>query len=515
MAEKRIVWGGHLLLLLVSVAFLHLFICPFTKVEESFNLQATHDILYHRLDFDKYDHHEFPGVVPRTFLGPLFLSVISSPFVFVSSLLDAPKFYSQLIVRASLGLCVTAALWHMQKEARKQFGSTVSSLFCLICASQFHLMFYSTRTLPNVFALPIGEFSLCFEVSFPLVLLKLTFQKFLLAVLLAFTAWMAQKHGQFVGLSAFVIVVFRSELCIFLGLMLLMSLLSRRLGLLRLLWYAAPSGILSLALTVAVDTFFWRKMLWPEGQVLWYNTILNKSSNWGTSPLLWYFYSAVPRGLGCTLLFVPLGLLDARMRPLLLPAVGFILVYSLLPHKELRFIIYTFPVFSLVAARGCSFILNNYRKSWMYKVGSVVVVGQLLVNALYSSVCLYISHHNYPGGQGMLELHRMLPPTADVSLHIDTYTAETGVSRFLQQNTNWRYDKREDVGPTSPEIQTFSHLLMEADDSRIQLLRNTHRPIAFIRGYHNIVVDTGRFPPASVQLERKTVLMERKTTPQR
>uniref|UniRef100_A0A8C7YW11 Mannosyltransferase n=1 Tax=Oryzias sinensis TaxID=183150 RepID=A0A8C7YW11_9TELE len=485
MAEKRIVWGGHLLLLLVSVAFLHLFICPFTKVEESFNLQATHDILYHRLDFDKYDHHEFPGVVPRTFVGPLFLSVISSPFVFVSSLLDAPKFYSQLIVRASLGLCVTAALWHMQKEARKQFGSTVSSLFCLICASQFHLMFYSTRTLPNVFALPI--------------------------VLLAFTAWMAQKHGQFVGLSAFVIVVFRSELCIFLGLMLLMSLLSRRLGLLRLLWYAAPAGILSLALTVAVDTFFWRKMLWPEGQVLWYNTILNKSSNWGisfppTRTHVWRSKTPIHMFLNCHSISADFSLT---------PSVGFVLVYSLLPHKELRFIIYTFPVFSLVAARGCSFILNNYRKSWMYKVGSVVVVGQLLVNALYSSVCLYISHHNYPGGQGMLELHRMLPPTADVSLHIDTYAAETGVSRFLQQNTNWRYDKREDVGPTSPEIQTFSHLLMEADDSRIQLLRNTHRPIAFIRGYHNIAVDTARFPPASVQLERKTVLMERKRTPQR
>lgn len=57
---------------------------------------------------------------------------------------------------------------------------------------------------------------------------------------------MAQKYGFFISLSALVIIVFRSELCILLGLMLLISLMSRKLGLLRLLYFAVPAGIMSI-----------------------------------------------------------------------------------------------------------------------------------------------------------------------------------------------------------------------------------------------------------------------------
>lgn len=64
---------------------LHLSVSPYTKVEESFNIQATHDVLTHGIPIGNsesqwrahFDHLTFTGPVPRTFLGPLALAAIS------------------------------------------------------------------------------------------------------------------------------------------------------------------------------------------------------------------------------------------------------------------------------------------------------------------------------------------------------------------------------------------------------------------------------------------------------
>jgi alpha-1,6-mannosyltransferase len=146
--------------LIPLVVLVHLLVAPYTKVEESFNIQATHDVLvygtplssiYQKLS-SSYDHFAFPGAVPRTFIGPVLLAGIARPFV----TLFGPR-HSQLIVRALLGGFNAYSLLWFRTQLQNACGPAVARWYVVLQASQFHVMFYASRTLPNMFAFGLSK----------------------------------------------------------------------------------------------------------------------------------------------------------------------------------------------------------------------------------------------------------------------------------------------------------------------------------------------------------------------
>uniref|UniRef100_A0A1I8Q7P9 Mannosyltransferase n=1 Tax=Stomoxys calcitrans TaxID=35570 RepID=A0A1I8Q7P9_STOCA len=474
-------------MLLFLTAAAHIVYTPFTKVEESFNLQAIHDILYLRHNFTEYDHHEFPGVVPRTFLGPLFISLLSSPFIALFETLEINKYWALYIVRLVLAAIVTCAWTKLKRVITKIYGSDVSLWFSLITLTQFHFIFYMSRPLPNIMALPL--------------------------VLYALAYWLNDQTKPFIICSGIAILVFRSELAIFLGILLVLHLLLKKATAARILKIAIPAGVIILAVTLAVDSFFWKRLLWPEGEVLWYNTILNKSSDWGTSPFLWYFYSALPRAMAVSLVFVPIGLiLERRIRPIVLAALGFVAIYSILPHKELRFIIYVFPILNLAAATACHRLWSNSGKSVFHGFLALCAGGHLLLNVFVTLFLLMVSGTNYPGGVALTQLHAYEANSTNVAVHISNLAAQSGVSRFLQIRDEWSYCKREDMNYTKEESLEYTHLIVEAkmNNDLWASLQNDFDTLEFVDCFHSIGIQYNTMMPVKIKTKPCLAIMKRK-----
>ncbi|XP_063387121.1 probable Dol-P-Man:Man(7)GlcNAc(2)-PP-Dol alpha-1,6-mannosyltransferase [Cydia fagiglandana] len=472
--------------LLYVIASLHVLLCPFTKVEESFNIQAFHDILYHRHNLSQYDHNEFPGVVPRTFVGPLIISALSAPMAAIFHLFGINKFWMQYVVRLVLALTVIGAWTRLRNTLQKQFGNTFAWWFTLITVTQYHFMFYMSRPLPNILALPL--------------------------VLLAFEGWISGKRRQFLISAGASMIIFRSELAVLFGLFLVIDMYFKKIDFQTLLKIVLPAGAGLVALTVVVDSVFWGRLLWPEAEVFWYNTVLNKSSDWGTSPFLWYLYSALPRGLGPSLLLAPLGAyLDKRMVQVVAPALVYVLLYSMLPHKELRFIIYVFPLFNMASAAACSYIFTRRTKAPIFELlfwGTVVVVvGNVLLSVAFVSVAMT----NYPGGVAMTRFHKLLKNEPYVHVHISNLAAQTGVTRFTQIHDHWQYSKNESLD--AEQLQQYTHLLIEAKSKyspNLKAFTHTHTVLEGIETFSAISLNYKILPPIKIKTRPALFILQRR-----
>ncbi|XP_008460078.1 dol-P-Man:Man(7)GlcNAc(2)-PP-Dol alpha-1,6-mannosyltransferase isoform X2 [Cucumis melo] len=401
------------------------------------NFQAMHDILYHRQHIDNYDHLEFPGVVPRTFIGALFVSFLASPFVLIINLLHLPKIYGLLAVRIVLGCVVLSTLRFFRIQIRNKFGHQVEAFYIILTSIQFHLLFYATRPLPNILAL-------C-------------------AVNMVYGYWL--KGSSYAALSylIFATIIFRCDMLLLLCPLGLEFLVIKSISFWGALKRCIGVALLCIGLTVFIDSILWKKLLWPEFHVFWFNSVLNRSSEWGTHPMHWYFTSALPRSLLAGYPLFLLGVfLDKRVLPFVLPVLCFILLYSKLPHKELRFIISSVPMFNLSAAIAANRIYNNRQKTF-WKLLYLIMLGLLLISLGCTVITFLASYKNYSSGYALKELHRTgcLSNSDEQWVHIDTFSAMNGISRFCENDFPWRYSKEEDIPLHQLQLKNFTYLVNE------------------------------------------------------
>ncbi|KAG5929437.1 hypothetical protein E4U42_005904 [Claviceps africana] len=410
---------------LYLVPLLHILVSPHTKVEESFNLQAAHDILVYgtptsdvRTRFlQTYDHFSFPGAVPRTFVGAVLLAGVSQPVV---SLLGFAR--AQLVVRAVLALFNASCLVVFRNAVRGAFGRAAARWWTVLLVSQFHVVYYLGRTLPNMFA--FGLTTLALALLLPRAQGRPT----------------VARQKQALSILTFSGVVFRSELAILLATTSLYLLLTRHMSPRDLVVVGLASLAASLAVSVPIDSYFWQKPVWPELWGFHFNAVRGQSSSWGTSPWHYYFTSALPR-----LLLNPLALplvatsllhpsLAPRARALLAPCLGFVAVYSLQPHKETRFVFYAVPSLTLAAALAASFICGRAAKSPLYSLLSAAVLLSVPATLSASTAMLLLSSLNYPGGHALAELYAHVGnyTAGPVTAHADVPTCMTGLTLFNQ-----------------------------------------------------------------------------------
>jgi alpha-1,6-mannosyltransferase len=71
-------------------------------------------------------------------------------------------------------------------------------------------------------------------------------------------------------------VVFRCDMAPLVVLMVLQMVVSGRVHVATAMATGIFAGLASLLLTAGVDSLFWGRPLWPEGEVFFFNTVLNK-----------------------------------------------------------------------------------------------------------------------------------------------------------------------------------------------------------------------------------------------
>ncbi|EDL84114.1 phosphatidylinositol glycan, class B (predicted), isoform CRA_c [Rattus norvegicus] len=143
-----------------------------------------------------------------------------------------------------------------------------------------------------------------------------------------------------------------------------------------------PVGFITFSLSLIIDRIFFGQWTLVQFNFLKFNVLQNLGTFYGSHPWHWYFSQGFPVVLGTHLPFFIHGcfLAPRRLNILLLAVLWTLLVYSMLGHKEFRFIYPVLP-FCMVF---CGYSLAHL-KAWRKAALSFLLLSNVLL-ALYTGL---------------------------------------------------------------------------------------------------------------------------------
>lgn len=273
------------------VTSLHVFISPYTKVEETPALHAVHDILAHGISsnaLQHYDHIVYPGPVARSMIPNLLLAAFTYPLSLVMGVRQGLPL--QVLIRLVQTVFFSAGLAHLSSSISRYYRSQLTSrLFLILSTTQFHIPYYAGRTLPNFMALPFALFGISLIIRPS----KHSSKPRLGLTIISLTGTIARMEIAPISLALALTLIWQ-----------------RRLSVFQALSGGVYGGIIGIAMTSIIDVKFlspnsYACDWWPELSSALFNIMHGKSKDWGVMPW-WYYLSALSK---LCLASIPLALL--------------------------------------------------------------------------------------------------------------------------------------------------------------------------------------------------------------
>ncbi|KAI9760088.1 MAG: hypothetical protein M4579_001921 [Chaenotheca gracillima] len=379
-------------LLVPGLILVHLLCAPYTKVEESFTIQATHDILTYGIPISnvnqtlraEYDHLTFPGAVPRTFTGALALAALSKA-------------------------------WAGTGQGRQVAGT---------------LAMEKLLPVPSALTSRETDRKRCKLAIYLLAFTGVVFRSEIAIFLAAHTAYIWARGR----VSIWKDIVPAGLTGTLMGLLVTVSVDSFFWQ--RLLWPELAGFYYN---AIEGNSVAW-------GTSPWHFYFTNALPRLLLNPLSWQLCIPLAIGLKAT---------RQRSVDIIIPLIAFVAIYSFQPHKEWRFVLYVIPGLTAVSAIGADWVWARRSKSIIYGFLSLCLIGSIAACFIASAGFLAISQLNYPGAVALNRLHELADGSEKViKVHMDTLSCTSGVTRFLekpkppslveQDTTLWQYDKTED-----------------------------------------------------------------------